>query len=123
MTEITGKIHSIGETKTFGESFTKREFVLYVENKTNPEWSDYLKLELIKDKCSLIDIMNIGDEIKCGINLKGRLWTNPKGEEVCFNTIEAWKIDRLTGTMQQSAPQNIQNTSSQEPEEHNDLPF
>ena len=119
--EVTGKLHFKGETKTFGTSFNKREFVLYIENERNADWSDHIKLELTQDRCSLIDMMSVGDEIRASINLKGRLWTNPQGEEVCFNTIEAWKLEKLTGTVQQSAPPNFE---EQPPAgENEDLPF
>ena len=35
-------------------------------------------------------------KIQCiSLNLRGRLWTNPQGEEKCFNTLECWKISKL----------------------------
>lgn len=117
--ELTGKIHSIGETKTFGESFTKREFVLFIPNEFNADYPDYRKIVFTKDKCTLLDDLNINDEVRVNINLKGRLWINKENQEVCFNEDEAWKIEKLSGTMQQSAPPNNEPLVDDE----NNLPF
>ena len=56
--EIQGVVHSIGATTEYGNNgFTKREFVIKVtgegENSTYP---NHVALELIKDKCSLMDV-------------------------------------------------------------------
>lgn len=102
--ELTGKIHSIGQTKTFGESFTKREFVLFIPNEFNADYPDYRKIAVTKERCALLDGFNIGDEIRANINPKGRLWVNKDNQEVCFNEDEAWRIEKITGTVSQSAP-------------------
>ena len=34
-----------------------------------------------------------GENVKIGINLRGRAWTNPQGETKYFNTIQGWYID------------------------------
>ena len=122
--EIKGTIHSIGETKTFGESFTKREFVLFIPNEVNAEYPDYRKIALTKDRCSLLDNLKVGDEIKANVNLKGRLWTNPKGEVVCFNEDEAWRVEavhdsRIEDNNQTIAPSNTPSAASDE----DNLPF
>jgi len=44
----------------------------------------------------------IGQDVTIGVNLRGRMWTNPQGEDKYFNTIEGWKIDKVG--FQQSAP-------------------
>ena len=49
-------------------------------------------MEFVKDKCSLLDTYNTGDNIKVSINLRGREWTNDKGEVKYFNSIQGWKI-------------------------------
>ena len=79
--EVRGLVHSIGETKEFGANgFTKREFVLKLTgDEENPSYPNYIALELIKDKCSVIDEYSIGDEITVQLNISGRLWT-PEGQ-------------------------------------------
>ena len=87
---INGKIVKIFETKQITASFQKREFVVeYVEN---PQYPEFLKFEMIQDKCSLIDGYSVGQEIEVHFNLKGRKWTDPSGVDKYFNTLQAWRV-------------------------------
>lgn len=90
--EITNaKLIEKYDTATFGASgFKKREFV--VEFAENPEYPEFVKFELIQDKCEQLDPINIGGMMDVSFQLKGRKWTNPKGEVVYFNALQAWKI-------------------------------
>ena len=74
--EAQGTIHSIGATTEYGQNgFTKREFVIQLTGEgENPAYPNYVALELIKDKCALVDQYQIGDEINVHFNLNGRLW-------------------------------------------------
>ena len=93
--EVEGQIHSIGATTEYGNNgFTKREFVLKLTGADeNPRYPNHIALELIKDKCSLMDAYNIGDELKVTFNLSGRLWQGNDGPEKCFTSLQAWKIE------------------------------
>ena len=89
----------------------------YPQNK-NPEYPEYIKVELIQDKVSLLDSLNIGDEINVLINIKGRKWEDKEGNIKYFNSIQGWKIESENeNTTQENQTENI----NQEPEE--DLPF
>ena len=88
--EILGKIKVIGEVETFGADFTKRDLVVT----TNEQYPQHLKLEFVKDKCSLLNSYKVGDEVKVGINLRGREWINPEGVSKYFNSIVGWRIDK-----------------------------
>ena len=93
--EREGLIHSIGDTTEYGQNgFTKREFVIKLtgegENSTYP---NHVALELIKDKCALMDAYKIGDEVKAQFNLSGRLWSGGGKPEKCFTRLQAWKIE------------------------------
>ena len=129
--EIKAKLLEKYETASFGASgFQKREFV--VEFAENPEYPEFVKFELIQDKCELLDGFNIGQELNVSFNLKGRKWTNPKGEVVYFNSLQAWKVTAATGAGDMT-PQRDQNEAAiKEPEwleknsqgnEPDDLPF
>jgi hypothetical protein len=63
--EVEGVVHSIGETTEYGQNgFTKREFVIKLTGEgENSNYPSYIALELIKDKCALMDKYKIGDEI------------------------------------------------------------
>lgn len=89
--EIKAKLLEKYDTASFGANgFKKREFV--VEYSENPQFPEFIKFELIQDKCDLLDGFNIGQELNIAFNLKGRKWTNPKGEVVYFNSLQAWKL-------------------------------
>ena len=93
--EIQGTIHSIGKTTEYGNNgFTKREFVILLNgDDENPDYPNYVALELIKDKCALMDGKKIGQEIKATFNIGGRLWQPEAKPERCFNALQAWKIE------------------------------
>eukprot|EP01041_Mallomonas_annulata_P030605 gene30605-52780_t len=63
--------------------------------------------QLTQDKCSLADGVNTNDQIEVSFNLRGREWTSPQGEVKYFNTLEAWRIDKMGsngGGMPQGGP-------------------
>lgn len=93
--EIQGELHSIGDTQEFGSNgFTKREFVLLVTGEDeNPAYPNYVALELIKDKCALMDKYNLGEEVVVTFNLSGRLWNAPGKPEKCFTSLQAWRVE------------------------------
>lgn len=88
--DIKGKLLEKSETANVTASFKKREFV--VEYAENPQYPEYIKFELIQDKCDLINDLQPGQEIEVHFNLKGRKWTDPKGEVKYFNSLQAWRV-------------------------------
>jgi hypothetical protein len=89
MATIKGKLKIKGETKEFGNNgFTKREIVI----ETVETYPQSILIEFIKDKCSLIEVHQVGDEIEVSINIQGREWVSPQGETKYFNSLQGWKI-------------------------------
>ena len=86
--EITGKIKLIRDTQAVSSSFSKREFVV----ESLEQYPQLIQLELHQDKCDIVDAYNVGQEVVCGINLRGREWQSPLEETKYFNTIVCWKI-------------------------------
>ena len=123
---IQGKLLEISDTQQIKDTFKKREFVL--EYAENPQYPEYLKIELIQDRCNLLDQFNVGDAVDVHFNLKGRKWTDPQGQTKYFNSIQAWKIDPV-GDQQTGAPPAEMAPPAEEPEwlsnnqEEDDLPF
>jgi hypothetical protein len=116
--EITGKIKVINETKSYGDKgFRKREVVITTEG----NYPQPILIEFVQDKCDVINGYGVGDDVKIGINLKGREWINPQKETKYFNSIEGWKIEKSDGQENQST----QKTKSAEPQAvtQDDLPF
>lgn len=127
--EISGKLKQIDETKDVGTSgFQKRDCVIV----TDEQYPQSILIQFVQDKCNLLSTFNVGDNVTIGINLRGREWTNPKGELVFFNTIQGWKILKQDTSKQSpaAAPQNQEYTQTNplqanvvEDNEPDDLPF
>ncbi len=113
---IKGKLVEKFDTVQITETFKKREFI--IQDNKNPEYPEYIKIELIQDKITLLDSLNAGDEINVLINIKGRKWEDKEGNIKYFNSIQGWKIESENQNISQESPtENI----NQETEE--DLPF
>jgi len=87
--EVIGKIKVINLIQEVSASFKKQEFVVT----TDEQYPQHIQMEFNQDKCSKLDTVSLGDEVKVSINLRGREWVNPKGEIKYFNTIQAWNIE------------------------------
>ena len=121
---ISGKVKLINETKEYGSNgFRKREIVLT----TQEQYPQNIIVEFIQDRTDLLDAYNIGDFVKIDINLRGREWTNDKGEVKYFNSIQGWRIEKVEDEFESQLPPlptkedlNISDNASSEPD---DLPF
>tara|TARA_X000000950_G_C13548319_1_gene510459 strand:- start:135 stop:506 length:372 start_codon:yes stop_codon:yes gene_type:complete len=121
---ISGKVKLINETKEYGSNgFRKREIVLT----TQEQYPQNILVEFIQDRTDLLDAFNIGDFVKIDINLRGREWTNDKGEIKYFNSIQGWRIEKVEDEFESQLPPlptkedlNISDNASSEPD---DLPF
>jgi len=102
--EIKAKLLEIFEIQKISDTFKKREFV--VEYAENPQYPEFLKFELIQDKCELLDKLSNGQEVEVHFNLKGRKWTDPKGGVKYFNTLQAWRILALDSQHTEQPPMN-----------------
>jgi hypothetical protein len=117
--QVTGTVHRVGEMQTIGsKGFTKRELVL----ETGDKYKQYIGLECHKDKCSLLDDMNVGDVVTAHFNLNGRLWN-----EKCFNTLAVWKIQLESegrgGEYQKPVPAQSQLIPDASEDDSSEIPF
>ena len=104
--EIKGKIVGINDTIVVSESFSKREFKVT----TLDQYPNTYKVQVTKDKCSLLDKFKVGDEVNVHCNLNGRDWTNPTTQIVSnFLTLDCWRIETVTNEVK------IENTILEEP--------
>ena len=89
--EIQGRSLKIGPVQTVGANgtFQKRELVLVTEE----QYQQYLPIDFVQEKCSLLDNFQPNQVVKVSINLRGREWTNPAGEVKYFVSIQAWRIE------------------------------
>lgn len=95
MMNVRGTIKEIFDTQQISDRFSKREFVL--EFADNPQYPQYIKFEMVKDRCDMLDDFKTGEEVDVQFNLRGRAWTNAQGATQYFNTLQAWRIDRAAG--------------------------
>jgi hypothetical protein len=123
---VSAKIIEVFETTQVTDSFKKREFVVeYAENPTYPE---YVKFELIQDKCDVLNDYNPGDEVDIQFNLKGRKWTDPQGVVKYFNTLQAWKLEKKsvgveTPSSSSEMPGEAPQWLAEKDDDTNNLPF
>jgi len=104
---VKGKIIEKYDTQNVSDTFRKREFV--IEFAENPQYPEFVKFELIQANCDQLDSFNVGQEVNISFNLKGRKWTDPKGEVKYFNSLQAWRLEKVhnveqSGSQDQGAP-------------------
>ncbi|HKK41274.1 MAG TPA: DUF3127 domain-containing protein [Bacteroidales bacterium] len=95
--EITGKVIDISPVNQVSDKFKKREFV--VEKKETggtAVFIDYIKFQLIQDKCDLINDSYMNEEVKIWFNIRGNKWERD-GKVNYFTNLDAWKIEKVTG--------------------------
>lgn len=128
--EVIGTIKVKFDTQKVSDRFSKREFVLTTE--ANTPYPQHVIFQVTQDKCTLLDTFNEGEEVKIQFNLRGREWNGPQGVRY-FNTLEAWRIERMTGGAQAAQPQRAQQGYQNQapaapaftgsPSDNDDLPF
>ena len=122
--EISGKIKWIDEIRTYGSNgFRKKELVIT----TQEQYPQNILIEFTQEKCELLDKYEIDDNIKIGINIRGREWINPEGHTKYFNSIQGWRIEKIEIPDIENKPESfiINNESPPQDvnEEEDDLPF
>lgn len=121
--EITGSIYRIDPEEQVSASFKKRQVII----KTEENYPQFVVVEFQQDGIDLLDPYKNGQVVTISLNLTGRLWTNPQGEEKCFNTIKGWKIQKQnTGQSEQqpaTSAQQFTPQTTQNDDEPDDLPF
>lgn len=102
--EIQGRIKQIFTSQMIGQNgFEKRDLVIT----TIEQYPNDIIIQFTQQRCDLLDSLQVGQNVKVYINIRGREWTNPQGETKYFNTIEGWKIEviQTTNVANQQAPQ------------------
>ena len=93
--EVEGKIKVLGQTQEVGSSgFKKRELVIT----TNEKYPQNILIEFVQDKTNILDSYKVGQDVKVGINLRGREWISPQGEAKYFNSLQGWRMEHINGS-------------------------
>ena len=123
--EVQGKIKLVGDIQEITDSFSKRELVIV----TQEQYPQTLCVEFVQDKMSLLDDIQEGQEVKIGINLRGREWKNPEGKIKYFTSLQGWRIENLQNEVPDNDQPGLDSLSPFEPaddvnkEDLDDLPF
>lgn len=134
--EITGKLIQVSPTQQVSERFKKREFVLEIAEEINGNvYTNYAKMQLVQNKCEIIDNYKMGDAVKVSFNIKGNKWERD-GNVNYITNLDAWRVEAAAQGSSASAPAaspaytNMSapaaNTGGQynpSPESVDDLPF
>ena len=120
----------INATVQVSDRFSKREFVV---SDTSSQYPQDILFQSTQDKCSLLDQFQVSDQIEVSFNLRGREWTSPQGEIKYFNTLEAWRIEKVGQGIPTGGPSPISLDPNDFPsdkgpaagtkEDDDDLPF
>ncbi len=125
--EVSGRIKVINPEIQVSATFRKRELVV----STDEQYPQHILVNFVQDKCDILSAYKVGEQVKVGINIRGREWVSPAGETKYFNDIQGWKIDKVGGeaaTQNQAMPpipaaEAFAPATNFKEEEHDDLPF
>ena len=126
--EVSGKIKLINAEQQVSATFRKRELVVSTEE----QYPQHILVNFIQDKCDILNNYKVGENVKVGINIRGREWVSPQGETKYFNDIQGWKVERLASEVPAQQGQAMPAMPPAEAfapatnfkeEEHDDLPF
>ncbi|MEY4904652.1 MAG: hypothetical protein RLZZ292_2467 [Bacteroidota bacterium] len=95
--EIEGKLFRKFDTERKTDSFQAREFVLEIES---GNYSEYIKFQLVQDKCSVIDSFIEGARLKVHFNLRGREWQGK-----FLTNLNAWRVENADTATATPVPQ------------------
>ncbi|WP_149497565.1 DUF3127 domain-containing protein [Roseiconus lacunae] len=92
---VTGVVHLIEETKTYGSKGFRKRLVVLEQDKGS--FTNFVPVEFTRDSCDSVDEMNEGDEVEITYRLNGRRWQKDANSEVrFFVNVEATSF-RITG--------------------------
>ena len=127
--ELTGKLVAKYDTVQRTGTFKTREFVVEKsEDIGGRTITNFVKFQSVQDKTSIVDRVNIGDEIKVHFNIKGTRWEKD-GKVNYITNLDAWRLEQIL----QPGTDNVSNNSdylepldtfsSTSPDAVDDLPF
>ncbi|HAO46141.1 MAG TPA: DUF3127 domain-containing protein [Ferruginibacter sp.] len=93
--ELTGKLVAKYDTVQRTETFKTREFVVEKSEDINGRTiTNYVKFQSVQDKTTIIDRVNVGEEVKVYFNIKGSKWEKD-GKVNYITNLDAWRIEQI----------------------------
>lgn len=115
--EVEGKLHKKFDTENKTDTFQAREFVIEVSSGNYPQ---FVKFQLVQDRCGLVDDMEEGELIKVHFDLRGREWNGKY-----FTNLNAWRVEKATAASAPASDSSFPSSNDEPPadEADDDLPF
>lgn len=103
--EVIGKLIEKYDTQNVSERFRKREFVLELGDEINGTiYTNYAKMQLVQNKCDILDRFNVGEMLKVNFNIKGTKYEKD-GRTNYFSNLDAWRIENAAAAQQNGGQQ------------------
>lgn len=87
---VIGKVYFKSEVELIGANQMAKQ-ILVVE--TDSEYPQKLPVEFIKEKCDLLNNLQIGQVVKVSINIRGNEYQDRNGVTRFGLSFQGWKID------------------------------
>lgn len=88
--EIIGKVYFKTEVELIGANQMKKQ-ILVVE--TDNQYPQKLPIEFIKEKCDLLNNLQIGQQVKVSVNVRGNEYQDRNQVTRFGLSFQGWKID------------------------------
>ncbi len=79
---VSGVVHLIEETKTYGAKGFRKRLVVLEQDKGS--FTNFVPVDFTRDLCDTVDEINEGDEVEVTYRLNGRRWQKDANSEVKF---------------------------------------
>ena len=109
---VKGKIKRITDVEERG-TFRFRKLIVETQEREE-KYNQTICVDFVQNNTALLDAWKVGDSVEVLFNLRGREWTNPKGEILYFTTLNGWKVENYKEEVAVEA---------QSPDREDDLPF
>ena len=88
--EIIGKVYFKSEVELIGANQMKKQ-ILVVE--TDNQYPQKLPIEFIKDKCDLLNNLQIGQQVKVSVNVRGNEYQDRNQVTRFGLSFQGWKVE------------------------------
>lgn len=104
--EVSGKIKLIYDEQSFASGFTKREFVVT----TQEQYPQDIKFECVKDKTTMLNGVQPGDDVTVHFNLRGNEYQGKY-----FVNLQAWRLEKGTASTSNESFEQFQGVPNTAP--------
>jgi hypothetical protein len=88
--EIIGKVYFKSEVELIGANQMKKQ-ILVIE--TDTQYPQKLPIEFIKEKCDLLNSLQIGQQVKVSVNIRGNEYQDRNGVTRFGLSFQGWKVE------------------------------